>query len=81
MSTSIIGFGNGPEFLLPSRIPNLKFHSNAIDLDELRLEIDTNGGHERLLEFVICITKKKAAFANCALADDEDLQEVLDRSH
>ena len=43
--TTVVRRHNGPEILGPSSIPNLHFHSGAIDIKGLKLKINPNGGY------------------------------------
>ena len=81
MRTSVVCFGNRPESVLPSSVPDLKFDFLPIDFDMLGLEINANRSHKRFLKLVIGITQKKTAFTNGAFANNQDLKESFCRRH
>ncbi len=55
---AVIRAGDRPEPLLPRGVPDLELHAFVSQLHGLYLEIDTDGGDERVRERVIGKTKK-----------------------
>ena len=55
---AVIRAGDRPEPLLPRGVPYLELHAFVFQLHGLYLEIDTDGGDERVRERVIGKTKK-----------------------
>ena len=58
--TPIVSRGDGPESLLPRRVPYLQLHSLAVEFDGADLEIYAYGGDERGSEAVFTEAEETA---------------------
>ena len=69
MSATVVARSDCFEAVLAGRIPDLQLDRLAVDLDSADLEIDTDGGHEVLVEDVIGKTKQKRGLADAGVSN------------
>lgn len=62
---------DGTEAFLTGRVPDLQFHSLAIQLDGADLEIDSDRSDERWGEGVFAESQKTARLANAGVSDQQ----------
>lgn len=58
--------------------PDLKLDPLVVPVDGLHLEIDAHRANEGWSEGVICVAKQKAGLAHTAVANDQDLEHVIE---
>ena len=64
VGTLVVARGDRLEALLTSSVPNLKLADLLVNVDRANLEVDTDRGHEVLLELVILKGTEQARLAN-----------------
>eukprot|EP00356_Strombidium_inclinatum_P002656 CAMPEP_0170478604 /NCGR_PEP_ID=MMETSP0208-20121228/73_1 /TAXON_ID=197538 /ORGANISM="Strombidium inclinatum, Strain S3" /LENGTH=110 /DNA_ID=CAMNT_0010750893 /DNA_START=364 /DNA_END=696 /DNA_ORIENTATION=+ len=75
--TLVVAGGDGLESLLASSIPDLELNGLAVDVDGSDLEIDTDGGHEVLVEHVVSETEEEGGLSDTRVSNEEDLEEII----
>ena len=74
---AVIRAGDGPEPLLARGVPDLQLHALALQVHGLDLEVDADGGDERRRELVVGEAEKQARLAHAAVADEQELHQVV----
>merc|ERR1719431_583935 len=75
---AVVGRGDGPVPLLARRVPNLKLHPLILSEDSFDLEVYSDGADEGGGEGVVCVSEEEGGFADGAVADDEELEHVVE---
>ncbi len=76
-SAAVVGAGDGAVALLARRVPDLGLDGFGVDLDAAGCEFDADGGFAVEVEFVAGEAGEEVGFADAAVADQDDLEEVL----
>ena len=74
---AVIGRGDGAKPFLAGSIPNLSLNLFAINIHNLSLEFNADGGLGMEIELVSSITRQQIGFTNRRVSDDDDLEEIL----
>mmetsp|Transcript_10661 Transcript_10661/g.65755 ORF Transcript_10661/g.65755 Transcript_10661/m.65755 type:complete len:223 (-) Transcript_10661:29-697(-) len=69
----IVGRGDGPEFFLTCRVPDLQLDHFASQIHRLDAEVHPNGIPIRFFELVIGETEEQARLSHCRIADEKEL--------
>ncbi len=70
---AVIRRRDGPEPLLPGRVPDLQLDALAIQLDRSDLEVDPDGGDEGRCEGILAESEQAAGFAHARVANEQEL--------
>ncbi len=68
---------DGPEPLLPGRVPDLQLDGLAVQLDGSDLEVDADGGDVGFGVGVVGEPQQQAGLAHAGVADQEQLEQVV----
>ena len=74
---SIVARRDSLETILTSGIPNLQLDGLTVDLDRANLEVDTNGGHEAIMEDIIGESEQERRLADTGVTNQKNLEKVI----
>ncbi len=77
VGAAVVGGGDGPEALLPGRVPDLQLDALAADVHRADLEVDADRRDVVAGEGVVGEADEEGALAHAGVADDEQLEEVV----
>ena len=75
--TTEVARSDGLEAVLADRIPDLELDGLAVDLDGADFEVDSNGGHEVLMEDVVGETQQQRRLTDTGVSNEQHLEEVV----
>mmetsp|Transcript_55868 Transcript_55868/g.120833 ORF Transcript_55868/g.120833 Transcript_55868/m.120833 type:complete len:207 (+) Transcript_55868:91-711(+) len=73
----VVRWCDGPETLLPSRVPDLELQLPAIALHLLPLEVDADGEDEIRIEPALAEAHEEGGFADCGVSQQQQLDEMV----
>lgn len=76
-STFVVCFRDGLEPFLAGGVPDLHLDAGAVDIHRFDLEVDPDRRYVSHLVLLVYEAKKNVGFANCRIADYDDLYEVV----
>ena len=73
----VVGFGDIPESVLPSRVPDLHFDLGCVHCQGFYLEIDPDSWGVGGPVEVVSVPEQDVGLSDCGVADDDHFDEVV----
>ena len=76
MRSTVVRTSNGPEFLLPRSVPDLKLHIFIVKQERFKSEVHPDGGEEHIAELVVCVANNNRWLADTRISHKDNFEQI-----